>query len=76
MLDEDLAEELAQRTVTIEHHIPGNGCCGIEHSEEYMLCIFGYYLQYFGTKEGSERARLFFKEEVKQQLIQMLSDTH
>jgi hypothetical protein len=78
MIDEDLAEALAEQAVLVEYRPASDGsnsCCGIKYSEEYVLCIFGYPFQSFGSKEGSERARHLFKERVTQQIIQMLANT-
>jgi hypothetical protein len=74
MNNEELAEALSEQSVGVDFHPASTGCCGITHSEEYMLHIMGWHIQSFGTKEGAEKSRLGFKKRMKETILKILAN--
>ncbi len=72
MTEEELIELLLDQGIHVAHYNISIKPLAINPGEHYMVSLFGWNIQEFGTAEGAEKFRQVLKEHAKKNMLNTL----
>lgn len=72
MTEEDFIDLLLDRGIDIDFHPGTPGDLSVDPYDTYMVSLFGWHMQEFGTPEGAEKYKHTLKELAKKNMLNIL----